>query len=248
VTSSSPPDLEERLGYRFRDRALLGEALTHPSCAAEAATPLPHNQRLEFLGDAVLQFVVTDLLFRRYPEMDEGDMTRLRSALTNEEALAGMAQRLDLSAALRLGRGERLAGGRDRPSTLADALEAVIGALFLDGGADAAAACIRPLILAFAPDPVELLLHENPKGRLQELTQAHLGVTPAYDVLRVSGPDHLPEFEVSVSVGGVEYGRAQAGSRKDAEKEAARLACHRLLAGGLPLRPAPPPGETECIP
>jgi len=233
--------LQERLGYRFANRVLLTEALTHPSFAAENHPPISHNQRLEFLGDAVLQLVITDVLYRRYPSLDEGDLTRIRSALTNEEALVQMAAIVTLADWVRLGKGEQMAGGQSRSSTLADTFEAVLGALFLDGGLDAASHFLSRVLGAVAPEPLSLLRHENPKGRLQELTQERFDTVPIYTVLKVTGPDHLPEFEVSVAIAGTEYATARARSRKLAEKEAARQALQKLMAdapGGLGMAPA----------
>lgn len=222
--------LHHRLGYRFANRALLAEALTHPSFAAETDPPVAHNQRLEFLGDAVLQLVITSMLYHRYPDLEEGDLTRIRSALTDQEALVQMASTIGLSDWIRLGKGEMRTGGQRRSSTLSDTFEAVLGALFLDGGLSAAAEFLSPVLSQAMPEPLSLLRHENPKGRLQEYAQERFATTPVYKVLKITGPDHLPEFEISVTVAGTEYATARAPNRKLAEKMAAREALQRLIA------------------
>jgi ribonuclease-3 len=219
--------LEEALGYGFRQPERLLEALTHPSYVAERANAGADNQRLEFLGDAVLQLVMTTWLYRRHPDLAEGRLTQLRSTLTNEEALARMARILGLGAWLRLGKGEVSGGGAERASTLADAVEAVVGAVYLDGGLPAAETFLLRLLAAL-PDPETLMEEENPKGRLQELTQEKFGAPPAYEVLDVTGPDHQPEFEVRVMLKGEPLATARAGSRRLAEKAAAKLALDKL--------------------
>jgi len=221
-------ELEKALGYQFHDRALLTCALTHPSYAAEQEQPPPDNQRLEFLGDAVLQLAMSAALFAQFPDMDEGKLTKIRSALANERALVERARVLELSTYVRLGKGEERTGGRARRSVLADAMEAVLGAVFLDGGFDAArAVCVRTAAAALA-DVDRLLAAENPKGALQELTQERYQSTPTYEVLEVSGPEHRPRFNVRVVIDGEEVGAATAGSRKNAEKRAAQRALERL--------------------
>ena len=175
----------------------------------------------------MLQLTVTTWLYRRHPDLAEGRLTQLRSILTNEEALARMAHILGLGAWLRFGKGESAGGGSERASTLADAVEAVLGAVYLDGGLPAAE-CFLLRMLALLPDPEALLEEENPKGRLQELTQERSGTAPVYQVLDVTGPDHQPEFEVRVTVKGEPLATARAGSRRLAEKAAAKLALEKL--------------------
>ncbi|MBN2449113.1 MAG: ribonuclease III [Lentisphaeria bacterium] len=216
--------VEEVLGYRFRSVGLLCQSLTHPSRSAESTLPEPDNQRLEFLGDAVLQLVATELLYCRFPEMGEGELTKVRSALTNEQALASFAEALGLGEALRLGKGEEQCGGRSRASNLSDAFEAVLGAVYLDGGLAAAEGVVRSLLSDLLGDPATLLLVENPKGALQELTQERFQVLPRYETIRVTGPEHEPCFEVVVLFRGEELARAMAGSRRAAEKQAAEKA------------------------
>ncbi|NOY82867.1 MAG: ribonuclease III [Kiritimatiellaeota bacterium] len=219
---------ESTLKYRFQHPEILEIALTHPSFAAEQKHPPPDNQRLEFLGDAVLELALSDLLFDRFPESPEGTLTVLRSVMCNKDALAGLARLIGLGAVLRLGKGETASGGRDRPSILADAFEAVLGAVHRDGGYEHARDCCIRLVQDFMPEPRELLAHANPKGALQELTQTRGGPPPTYRLLSVRGPEHLPEFEVEVAVGDRVLARAVAGSRRNAEKEAARKALETL--------------------
>ncbi|OGV76058.1 MAG: ribonuclease III [Lentisphaerae bacterium RIFOXYB12_FULL_65_16] len=222
--------LEQRLNYSFRDKTVLRMALTHPSYAAEQTPPTPHNQTLEFLGDAVLQFVVTDLLYRQHPDLDEGRLTKMRSALTNEEALTLYARRLALSTCLLLGRGEARAGGSERASNLADGMEALLAALYLDGGLAPVQTLCEQLAGELLTDYGDVLAWENPKGALQELTQKLHQTPPNYEVLEVSGPDHCPRFEVRVTLNGVELAKAAAGNRKTAEKRAAEIALEKLTA------------------
>ncbi len=236
-------DLQDRLGYHFQKAELLLEALTHPSYSSERHEPPPHYERLEFLGDAVLQLCASAWLYVRHPDLDEGGLTRHRSTLTDQGALETLARHLDLGRFMRLGRGERRSGGADRAALLADSLEAVIGAIYLDGGLAEATAFWERLLLASKLDPEQLLTEENPKGRLQERTQEdHAGTLPEYQVRHLGGPDHAPEFEVRVLLAGRELAVARAGSRRDAEKEAARLALKRLEEeAAAPPAPAPEP-------
>lgn len=222
-------NIQAALGYPFREPRLLEQALTHPSWLAENEDKGPDNQRLEFLGDAVLQLAATALLFAAFPGDDEGQLTKIRSALTKEQALADYALVLGLSAGLRLGRGESRHGGAARPSTLADAFEAVVGAVFVEGGYAAAAALTSRLLSPALADVAGLLAAENPKGALQEYTQERYHGIPAYETLSVSGPDHEPRFEVAVIFRGEELARAVAGSRRAAECHAAEGALRVLL-------------------
>ena len=227
LTTLDLKGFELMLGYGFRQPERLLEALTHPSYVAERAQAGADNQRLEFLGDAVLQLVTTTWLYRRYPNLAEGPLTQYRSTLTNEEALAQMALVVGIGPWLRLGKGEAAAGGAVRPSALADALEAVVGAIYLDGGLPAAESFLLRMFAAL-PDPETLMGEENPKGRLQELIQEKFGVAPSYQVLDVTGPDHQPDYEVQVAVRGEMLAIARAGSRRLAEKAAAKLALEKL--------------------
>ena len=221
--------IQDALAHRFRQPALLEQALTHPSWLAENERAEADNQRLEFLGDAVLQLATTVLLFETFPAENEGRLTRIRSALTKEQALADCALVLGLGEVIRLGKGEMRHGGARRPSTLADAFEAVLGAVYLDGGMDQATALVRRLVQPALADVEALLAVENPKGALQEYTQDRYHVMPQYETVGVSGPDHQPRFEVAVVFQGEELARAVAGSRRSAECAAADDALRVLM-------------------
>jgi len=231
-----PEDLQARLGYQFRDATLLRLAVTHPSVAHEQAQVVAHNQRLEFLGDAVLQLVLTQVLYDKFPALDEGPLTKARAQMVNQSALAEQARRLGLGGHLILSRGEDSSGGRERPSILADAFEALLGALFLDGGFDAA----REFILAQFRDSLgeleEIPSQENPKGELQELLQAQSPEGPEYHLVAVAGPDHDRSFECAVRYRGEEIGRGRGKSKKTAESQAALAALARLRSDDKPGR------------
>jgi ribonuclease III len=221
-------DLQQRLGYEFRDPALLRLALTHPSIAHEQGAPLQTNQRLEFLGDAVLQLVLTRELYEKFPSVGEGSLTKARAKLVNRRTLAEHGRQLGLGKNLALSRGEELHGGRERPSALADTFEALVGALFLDGGFEAARDFIlRQFLSAFGELTVIPVL-ENPKGELQELLQASSSEAPHYHVVSATGPDHDRIFECTVHHGEVELARGRGKSKKAAESEAALAALARL--------------------
>lgn len=230
--------LQETLGYVFRDEALLRLALTHPSVAHESAVSTPHNQRLEFLGDSILGLVLTRELYERFPDWGEGSLTKARAQLVNRRTLADEARRLKLGEYLILSRGEETSGGRARQSALADAFEAVLGAVFLDSGYDVA----RDLILRRFGDAFGALNQsphiENPKGELQELLQAKSVEAPRYEMTATSGPDHDRQFECAVFYQGAELGRGQGKSKKEAEGQAA-------LAALLKIREQPMKTEAE---
>ena len=221
-------ELQQRLGHQFRDESLLRLALTHPSVAHEANVPTQHNQRLEFLGDAVLGLVLSQRLYEKFPGADEGLLTKSRAKLVNATALAAHGRWLDLGTQLILSRGEENTGGRERPSALADAFESLLGSIFLDGGFDAA----RDFILReFAADFTELTLSagiDNPKGELQEYLQAKSTVPPAYQLISADGPDHDRNFVCAVQHDGVELARGAGKSKKSAESDAA-LAALKIL-------------------
>jgi ribonuclease-3 len=222
-------DLQSRLRYTFQDQRLLRLALTHPSVAHEQGTPVQHNQRLEFLGDAVLQLVLTRELYEKFPSFNEGPLTKARAKLVNRRTLAVHGRALSLGEHLILSRGEELHGGRERPSALADTFEAVVGAIFLDGGFDTAREFIlREFSGAFgALSDIPIL--ENPKGELQEFLQARSSEAPHYHVVSSSGPDHDRIFECTVHHAGLELARGVGKSKKAAESEAALSALKRLL-------------------
>jgi len=221
-------EFQIRLGYTFRDEGLLRLALTHPSVAHEQGAPAPDNQRLEFLGDAVLQLVLTCALYEKFPAFDEGPLTKARAKLVNRRTLAEHARPLGMGAHLILSRGEDINGGRERGSALADAFEALLGAIFLDGGFEAA----REFILREFGDAFGRLsvlpIIENPKGELQELLQARSPEAPEYQVLSTTGPDHDRVFECTVHHGGVELARGSGKSKKAAESDAALAALKRM--------------------
>jgi ribonuclease-3 len=227
---SALAELQIRLGHSFRDENLLRLALTHPSVAHEANTALTHNQRLEFLGDSVLGLVLTRELFEKFPTADEGALTKSRAKLVNAGSLAARARELGLGAHLILSRGEENTGGRERASALADAFEALLGAIFLDGGLEAARAFVWR---EFAPDFTALAEgtdFQNPKGELQELLQARSPRAPEYEFISARGPDHDREFECAVRHDGVELARGTGKSKKAAESAAALEALKKLRA------------------
>jgi ribonuclease-3 len=221
-------ELQERLGHVFRDPGHLQLALTHPSVAHEQGAPVQHNQRLEFLGDAVLQLVLTRELYEKFPDFGEGPLTKARAKLVNRRTLAEKGRDLGLGAHLVLSRGEETHGGRERPSALADAFEAVVGAVFQDGGFTAAAAFVlRHFQDSFGGLAVIPIL-ENPKGELQELLQAKSQNAPLYHVASTAGPDHDRVFECTVHHEGRELARGRGKSKKEAESDAALQALARL--------------------
>jgi ribonuclease III len=240
--------LQEQLGYQFRDENLLRLALTHPSIAHETPGSVQHNQRLEFLGDAVLSLVLTRELYDRYPVLGEGPLTKARAHLVNRRALADEARRLALGEHLVLSHGEESTGGRHRLSALADAYEALVGALFIDGGFDAVREFILRRFFNSSGALTEIPYLDNPKGDLQETLQAVSAEAPQYELTSVSGPDHDRLFECAVHHGGTELGRGQGKSKKAAESAAALAALNALResqreAESKPVSPERPPAE-----
>ena len=222
-------DLERKLEYVFHRRELLAEALSHSSYANEhRAAGLRSNERLEFLGDSVLGFVTAEFLFRQHPDLPEGDLTRIRAALVCEQSLYEAAQRLDLGRHLKLGRGEEGGGGRRRPSILADAMEAVFAAVYLDGGIAAADALIHRLLLDAEREEVVEERRRDYKTALQELVQRTPGTAVTYQLIEESGTDHCRVFVMVAFVGGVSAGRGEGRSKKEAEQAAARAALKAL--------------------
>lgn len=218
--------LEERLGHTFAEPGLLRLALTHRSVSSDDPAR-KDNERLEFLGDAVLQLVVTDLLYDSYPHLAEGQMAKVRAAVVSRDALAEVARLLDLGSHVELAASEEATGGREKDSILADAVEAVIGAVYLDGGIEPA----RSVVLSLWSDRVSERSKQpgvkDYKTRLQELT-ARDGIRPEYRV-EGSGPDHDRRFQAAVYVGGIERGRGEGRSKKEAEQDAARKALDILI-------------------
>jgi ribonuclease-3 len=221
--------LEERIGYRFRNPRLLEEALTHPSVRHETQRDSFDNQRLEFLGDAVLQLVMTERLFRHFDEEAEGRLTKLRSRLVSRETLRSYAVAIELGSHLKLGKGEEASGGRDRTSTLGDGFEALIGAIYLDGGLEEA----RRFVLEQAKGDLEQIAEEpvdiNPKGELQELLQSISPTSPVYEVIGQSGPEHDKRFVVEARWCGIVLGKGSGRNKKQAETAAAEEALRARL-------------------
>ena len=218
--------LEERLGHAFQNRKLLETALTHPSFGGDHH--VPHYQRLEFLGDAVLELAVSRYLYFELPEVDEGKLTRIRAALVREESLNRAARRIGLGAFIRLSVGEERSGGREKPSILSDVMEAVLAAVYLDAGFDEAVRIIG-MVLGEELRPEVLKDHLDAKSRLQELMQRE-GRMPSYDYLSMEGPPHAPVFAYRVMDGEQELGRGSGTSKQNAQQAAARDALKRMGA------------------
>ena len=225
--------LQQRIGYSFQDEALLTLALTHPSLANEPAGTNENNQRLEFLGDAVLQLILSEELYAKFPLVGEGLLTKTRAELVNRDSLAEQCALIGLGDLLLLSKGEEQNGGRTRPSILADAYEAFVGAIFLDAGY----ATTRDLVLRQFAERLEIMdsptALRNPKGELQELLQAISPEHPAYELLAVDGPDHDREFEAAVYYRGEEIGRGRGKSKKAAESQAAAAALENYRNGAF---------------
>ena len=223
MSSSDLDDLQSRLAYRFKDIGFLESALTHRSMGPA------HNERLEFLGDSIVNFVVAEALFRRYPEAREGKLTRMRASLVRGQSLSQLARRLQLGETIRLGSGERKSGGRRRDSILDDAMEAVIGAIFLDGGMSACQECINKWLESELASVNPNQVDKDPKTALQEWLQRDRKELPVYRVLEVLGPAHEQTFRVQVQVDGLtEYPIGTGASRREAEQAAAADALDQL--------------------
>ncbi len=214
--------LKSKINYNFKDKALLREALTHRTYAVENSLPYD-NQRLEFLGDAVLEIILSERLFQLYPDAQEGELTKMRSAMVNKRSLAKLAQNIELGAFMITGRGEKENGGCERASTLSDLFEALIGAFYLDAGLDVVRKFVLEIVKNEFPEPQKLLVDLNPKGILQEYSQKKWNEPPSYKILSVSGPDHAPIFTVKVIVDQTSA-IGTASNRKHAEIEAAKNA------------------------
>ncbi len=228
----TPQEFAARLGLPFRNLSLLTRALTHRSYINEHPEAVEDNERLEFLGDAILDFVVGDWLYHHMPEMPEGRLTSLRAALVRNTQLAEFARQLGLGRALRLGHGEAGSGGRERYNVLGSAFEALVGALYLDQGLEAVQSFVEPLLTA----GVKLILQENrdrdPKSLFQEYMQARGIGTPTYQIVDISGPDHEREYTVQALVGDTVYGEGKGPSKQYASKAAARNALENLRSKG----------------
>jgi ribonuclease-3 len=218
-------NLQKTLGHHFDDLILLQRALTHPSYVNEhPENETGDNQRLEFLGDAALDFATGAWVFRRYPDFAEGRMTRLRAALVRTKTLAQFARQVGIGEVLRLGHGEEEAGGRERDANLCDAFEAVVGALYLDGGLAAVEAFVEPLIEPAAEATLAAEADHDAKSRLQEWSQAEMGVTPRYRITAEEGPDHAKTFVAEVLLGKRVAGQGTGHSKQTAEQAAAQEA------------------------
>lgn len=222
-------NLQENLGYRFRDESLLRGALYHSSYANEHRNEnIVSNERLEFLGDAVLGFVSAEFLYSRFPNAPEGELTRIRAALVREESLFEVAQALQLGECLMLGKGEESGGGRQRPSILADCTEAVFAAVYLDGGMDCARDLIHRVLLSKGDITVAESRRRDYKTELQELVQRKPHQVLRYELVGQSGPDHAKVFTVAVLLNGEPIGEGSGHSKKEAEQSAARAALEKL--------------------
>ena len=221
--------LEQRIKYKFRNSLLLAEALTHPSLGHETQRHHFDNQRLEFLGDAVLQLVFTEYLFDQFQNLGEGQLTKIRARIVSREGLKILADRIGIGKYLMMGRGEESSGGRERASTLSDAFEALIGAMYLDSDF----VTVRRIILTEARELLEELEIDppdtNPKGRLQELLQSISPVSPTYPIIDQSGPEHQKCFVAKIVWEGLELGLGEGRSKKEAETAAARDALGKGL-------------------
>ena len=244
----APPEairkLEERLGHTFREPALLREALTHPSTRLGARSGLPDNERLEFLGDAVLQLAVTERLYDLLPEAPEGKLTQTRATLVSRNQMAKLAEEIGLGALLEMSFGEERNQGRTRSSNLANAMEAVIGAVFRDGGWEAARAAVARLLDPAVATNIAAAADANAKGDLQELLQRTGGTPPRYLCLREEGPAHDRFYEVAVERDGKELGRGTGKNKQEAEFHAARAALAALRGNGGESTAGLPPGDS----
>ncbi len=215
--------LQGELGYRFVDIDRLDRALMHSSYVHEQAEPpAASNERLEFLGDAVLELVVTEFLFQRFPEASEGQLSKARSGVVNESRLADTARRLSLGDYLLLGRGEQAQGGNEKNSLLADAMEALLAAIYLDGGLEPVRGLVHRVLSPAAERALSRAPRRDYKTRLQERVQELMHVTPRYKLVEASGPDHDRRFLVALLVAGSEVARGEGRSKKEAEQKAAR--------------------------
>ena len=216
------------INYTFKNASYLREALTHKSYAFEKKSAERDNQRLEFFGDAILEVIASEYLFDRYRDSGEGDLTKIRSAMTRGEALYELASKIDLDEYMYLGKGEKLLKGKNEETRVIDAFEALIAAIYLDSGLEEARKFYLELVAESWDDPYQLMMQQNPKGSLQEFTQKQFGQRPDYSLKGVKGQEHDPTFEIEVSINGEVVGSGLASSRKKAEEEAARQAYNHL--------------------
>ena len=219
---NSIQEFEKKIGVEFKDKDLLLLALTHRSYVNEHKDTDSHNERLEFLGDAVLELITSDYLFSTYPERTEGDLTSFRAALVRTESLADTAQEIGVGENIRLSKGEEDTGGRSKNYLLANALEAIIGAIYLDSGYEVARDFVHTHLLKKIDHIVENRLDIDSKTKIQEVTQSKYKVTPSYEVIEEEGPDHDKRFTVVVKINGKEIGKGFGTSKQKAEEDAAK--------------------------
>lgn len=222
--------IEEKIYYTFHDKDLLREALTHKSYSNEHRL-LYSNERLEFLGDAVLSLIISDYLIRKFPDSLEGDLSKLRAMVVNETTLSIIAKRINIGKDLFLGKGEDQTGGREKPSILSDAIEALIAAIYLDGGIDNASSFVNRFFHEEIRNYISKGLSYDFKTALQEYCQGRFGILPRYHVSKESGPDHKKVFEVRLFIKDEPYGTGIGKTKKEAEQRAAREALERLIEG-----------------
>lgn len=227
ISSAEVTDIEEKINYTFRNKDILRESLTHKSYSNENRL-LYNNERLEFLGDAVLNLIISDYLLRRLPDSPEGDLSKLRAMVVNENTLSKVAERIELGNELFLGKGEDMTGGREKPSLLSDALEALIAAIYLDGGIDEVSSFVNRFFDEEIRIAVSKGISYDFKTDLQECCQGRFGILPRYHVSRESGPDHKKVFEVSLFIKDEHYGTGIGKTKKEAEQKAAREALEKL--------------------
>ncbi|MDR1975756.1 MAG: ribonuclease III [Campylobacteraceae bacterium] len=215
--------LEQCLGYKFKNTQLITQALTHKSC-----TKIKNNERLEFLGDAVLDLVIAEYLYMKFPTKPEGELSKLRASLVSEKGLKNLALKLDLGEYILVSKAEDNNHGRNKSSLLSNAFEALIGAVYLEGGMKSTKMVMIPLLESVYPKIDLKTLFKDYKSSLQEITQVHFGVTPKYVLLHSSGPDHKKEFEMAALLNNKELSRGRGATKKDAEQSAAKEAIEIL--------------------
>jgi ribonuclease-3 len=245
------PSFEEVLGVKFNNLDLLTRALTHRSFVNEydGDDPIKDNERLEFLGDAILDVIVAEMLFKKFPDVSEGELTQLRAALVKTESLAMIATKFQLGEYLRIGRGEENSGGRQRVNNLCRGFEAVIGAMYLDSDLKTVEDFVMPTLNELLNYVLENNLHIDARSELQERIQASLSITPSYRIAGADGPDHAKEFHMEVTIGDVVIGTGIGTSKRAAAQEAARAALQHLQEKGFPegveIEPQAPEETTE---
>ena len=222
--------LQKTLGYTFSDLKLLDKALTHKSYANESDIPIKHNERFEFLGDSVLDLIISGYMVLEFSDLAEGELSKIRAAVVNEGCLAKLARKVELGNYLLMGKGENLSGGRNKASILADAYEALVGALFFDSNLETVSRVFMPILIDEVNKCKESWTFKDYKSDLQEYTQNKFVCIPAYQVVRETGPDHDKRFEVSVAILSEIQGTGRGRSKKEAEQNAAQMALEKYLS------------------